>query len=245
MKNYKIKMAYDGTHYHGFQRQNNAYTIQEAVETALYRLTGETAVIYGCSRTDTGVHAREFYFNVRLETAITCRGIVFGVNNLLENDIALLTCEEAAPEFHARYDCRGKEYEYLIHNSEIKNPFWNNRAYRFWYPIQETLLHDTAQIFVGTHDFRSCCAAACTKENTVRTIHQFSVTRTGEMVSFLIRGDGFLYNMVRILVGTLLYVNDGKISPARIREILESKNRTLAGKTVPPCGLYLNHVYYS
>ncbi|MFT3951006.1 MAG: tRNA pseudouridine(38-40) synthase TruA [Oscillospiraceae bacterium] len=244
MKNYKITMSYDGTNYHGFQRQDNAYTVQEAVETALFKLTGERVSVAGCSRTDTGVHAREFVFSVKLESPITSRGIVFGTNNLLSGDIALRSCEEAPDVFHARYDCVGKEYEYLVHNSEIKNPFLFTRAYKHWFPIDAQRLNEAAQSFVGTHDFKSFCAAACTKENTVRTIHSFSVTRQGDLVSFLISGDGFLYNMVRILVGTLLFVNDGKIAADALPGILAEKNRTCAGKTVPAHGLYLNRVFY-
>ncbi|MGN1133676.1 MAG: tRNA pseudouridine synthase A, partial [Oscillospiraceae bacterium] len=124
MRNFKVKMAYNGANYHGFQRQENAYTVQQAVEDTLSKLLGEKIIIYGCSRTDTGVHAREFYFNFKTDSTINCRGIVFGMNPKLPDDISILSCEEADDNFHARYHCKGKEYEYIIHNSEIKNPFY-------------------------------------------------------------------------------------------------------------------------
>jgi tRNA pseudouridine38-40 synthase len=244
MRNFKVKMAYRGTAYHGFQRQNNAYTIQQAVEEALSSLLGENVTIYGCSRTDTGVHAREFYFNFHSENRITCRGIVFGANSKLPEDIALISCEEADEDFHARYCCRGKEYEYIIHNSEIKNPFYSDSACRSWYPIDAELLDREAKAFVGEHDFKAFCSADCTKENTVRTIYRFDVKRDGDLVRFFVSGNGFLYNMVRIMVGTLLHINEGKLAQGSVEKLLESRDRTLAGRTVPPHGLYLNKVFY-
>lgn len=244
MRNFKVKMAYRGTAYHGFQRQNNAYTVQQAVEEALSSLLGENVTIYGCSRTDTGVHAREFYFNFHTENTITCRGIVFGANSRLGDDIALLSCEEAPEDFHARYLCRGKEYEYIVHNSEYKNPFYIDTAYRSWYPIDAEMLDAEAKDFIGEHDFKSFCSADCTKENTVRTIYDCGVRREGELVIFTVSGSGFLYNMVRIMVGTLLHINEGKLPRGAIKELLTKRDRTLAGRTVPPQGLYLNKVYY-
>lgn len=245
MRNFKVTMAYDGTNYHGFQRQDNAVTVQETVEKALFKLLGENITIFGCSRTDTGVHAREFVFSFSTDNTITCRGIVFGLNSKLPDDIAILSCEEAPMDFHARYHCVGKEYEYIIHNSEIKNPFYMNKAYKYWYPIDEKLLDKAAKAFIGTHDFKSFCSTACDKENTVRTIHSFDVIRENDMVKLTVSGDGFLYNMVRIMVGTLLFINEGKILPDAISGILEDRNRVSAGKTAPPHGLYLKKVYYN
>lgn len=244
MRNFKVKISYDGSAYHGFQRQDNAYTVQQAVEEAIEQLTGERVSIIGCSRTDTGVHAREFFFNVRLESSITERGLVFGLNGLLPDDIAVLSCEVVDESFHARYNCKGKEYVYIVHNSEIKNPFYRDYAYRHWYPLREDIMDKAAQDFVGEHDFKSFCSTACNKENTVRTIHSFNVKREGDRVIFTVSGDGFLYNMVRIMVGTLIFISDGKIPQDAIPQILEGKNRIKAGKTVVPNGLYLNKVFY-
>lgn len=237
-------MAYNGAAYHGFQRQDNALAVQQVVEEAIEQLMGKKITIFGCSRTDTGVHAREFYFNFSIDSTITCRGVVFGLNPKLPDDISILSCEEADENFHARYCCKGKEYEYIVHNSEIKNPFYKETAYRHWYPIDEKKLEKAAQDFVGEHDFKAFCSTACDKENTVRTIYSFHVRREGDLVIFNVSGNGFLYNMVRIMIGTLLFINEGKIGENDIPKIIASKDRTKAGKTVPPQGLYLNKVYY-
>ena len=233
-RNFKVKMSYLGTNYHGFQIQDNAVTVQETVEKALSSLLNEDIKIFGCSRTDTGVHAREFSFNFYTENTINERGIIFGGNARLPEDIAL----------HTRYDCKGKEYEYIIHNSEIKSPFMADRAYKSWFPIDDKRLDRAAKLFVGEHDFKSFCSTDCDKENTVREIYAFDVRRDGELVIFTVSGSGFLYNMVRILVGTLLFINDGKLNEKDIERIFLTKDRTMAGKTVPPQGLYLNKVFY-
>lgn len=244
MRNFKVKMAYDGSAYHGFQRQQNAVTVQQKVEEALFDLLGEKITIDGCSRTDTGVHAREFYFSFKSESPITLRGIVFGLNPKLPGDISILSAEEAPDDFHARFDCKGKEYEYVIHNSEIKNPFYKNTALKYWVPIDEQKLNAAAKDFIGEYDFKSFCSTACDKQCTVRTIFDARVERHGDLVSFFVSGSGFLYNMVRIMTGTLLFINEGKIPADGIKDIISKKDRTAAGKTVPPQGLYLNRVFY-
>ncbi len=246
MRNYKVKMAYDGSSYHGFQRQDNALTVQEVVESALKKLFLQDITIFGCSRTDTGVHADEYYFSFKCgrDIKINPRGIVFALNSKLPDDIAVLSCEEAAEDFHARYNCVGKEYKYIIHNNEVKNPFLRTQAYKYWYPIDEKLLDRAAKHFVGTHDFRSFCSEANEKANTVRTIYSFDVVRENDKVIMTVSGDGFLYNMVRIMVGTLLFVNEGKIKEEDIPEIIKSKDRKNAGRTASACGLHLNRVFY-
>ncbi|MCD8327752.1 MAG: tRNA pseudouridine(38-40) synthase TruA [Ruminococcus sp.] len=244
MRNFKVKMAYDGSCYHGFQRQDNAVTVQQKVEEALFELLHENITIDGCSRTDTGVHAREFYFSFQSESPITLRGIVFGLNPKLPPDISILSAEEAPMNFHARFDSKGKEYEYIIHNSEIKNPFYKNTALKYWYPIDEGKLDLAAKDFIGEHDFKSFCSTACDKQITVRTIYDARVVREGDLVKFYFSGSGFLYNMVRIMVGTLLFINEGKIPENAIPDIISAKDRTKAGKTVAPQGLYLNRVFY-
>lgn len=245
MRNFKVIMAYNGANYHGFQRQNNALAIQQVVEAALEKLIGEKITINGCSRTDAGVHARDYCFNFSTNNNITCNGLVLGMNNILPDDIAILHCEEVDATFHARFCCTGKEYEYIIHNSRIKNPFYNNTAYRYWYPIDEKKLEKAAQDYVGKHDFKAFCSSDCDKDNTIRTMYYFHVKRKNDMVHFNVFGDGFLYNMVRIMVGTLLYINEGKICENEIPQLIANKDRTKAGITVPPQGLYLNKVCYS
>lgn len=245
MRNLKVTTAFLGTAYHGFQRQEGGLrTVQGELERAIYKLLGEQVSINGCSRTDAGVHANNFVFSVGLESSIDDRGFQYGMNGVLPPDISILKCEDAADDFHARYHCRGKEYVYLIHNSEIKSPFLADRMYRSWYPIDANKLDRACKAFIGRHDFKAFCAAACDKEVTIREIFDYSVEREGDVVKFTISGDGFLYNMVRITVGTLLFINDGKLAEDSIAEIIASKDRTRAGKTVPPQGLYLNKVFY-
>lgn len=245
MRNFKVTIAFLGTAYHGFQRQDGGLkTVQGEIENAIHKLLGETVTINGCSRTDAGVHANCFVFNVFLDSTIDERGLQYGLNGVLPPDISVKSVELATYDFHARYHCKGKEYVYLIHNSEIKSPFLADRMYRSWYPIDAEKLDRACKDYIGEHDFKAFCAAACDKEVTVRTIFDFKVEREGDTVKFTVSGDGFLYNMVRIMVGTLLFINDGKLPENAIPEIIASLDRTRAGKTVPPQGLYLNKVFY-
>ena len=244
MRNFKVTIAFLGTAYHGFQRQTGLRTVQGEIERGIYKLLGESVSINGCSRTDAGVHANRFVFNVFLNSSIDLRGLQYGLNGILPADISVLDVEEAPADFHARYHCKGKEYIYLIHNSEIKSPFYSDRMYRSWYPIDAEKLDRASKAFIGEHDFRSFCAASCDKEVTVRTVFDYSVSREGDVVRFTVSGDGFLYNMVRITVGTLLFINDGKLPEDSIPGIIAARDRTAAGKTVSPQGLYLNKVFY-
>ncbi len=243
--NFMVEMSFCGTRYHGFQKQKNGIaTIQQTVEEGIFRLLGERAEINGCSRTDAGVHANSFIFSVSLKSPINERGLIFGLNGVLPKDISILSCRRVGGDFHARFDCSGKEYVYKIHNSEIRNPFYENRIFRSWYPIDEKKLDLAAKDFIGRHDFKAFCSSDTDKEETVRTVFSFDVSRSGDIVEFTVSGDGFLYNMVRIMVGTLLFINDGKLSRDSIPKIIKSKDRTRAGKTVPAHGLYLNRVFY-
>ena len=161
--------------------------------------------------------------------------------------MAALRCEEVDEEFHARYSCTGQRYVYKIRNSEIRSPFEQDQVWVYYkYPIDAEALHAAAQGFIGTYDYQAFCSPGGSVEDTVRTIYDFSVRREGEMVEFSVTGSGFLYNMVRIMVGTLLAAGMGKIpcTPEAIRAIVLSKNRARAGGRVPPCGLYLDKVYY-
>lgn len=245
MRNFKVTMAYDGTAYHGFQRQSNAASVQQTVEEALCTLLKEENVtINGCSRTDKGVHAREFVFNFHTDSTITEKGVVFGLNALLPGDIGVSKCEIAPDSFHARFDCKGKEYEYLVHNSRIKNPFYAHTAHMHYVTLDENKMHTAAQAFVGEHDFKAFCSTACDKKSTIRVVNEFSVKRQDDMVIFKVSANGFLYNMVRIMVGTLIFISDGRIAADSLPCIIDSKDRTKAGKTAPAQGLYLNKVFY-
>jgi tRNA pseudouridine38-40 synthase len=237
-------MAYRGTAYHGYQIQNNALTVQAVVERCVGRVLNEPVTIHGCSRTDAGVHARQYCFSVHTNSKIPTLGFVRGVNGELPADISILSCEEAPPDFHARFSCKGKEYLYLIHNSESKNPFTEDLACHYRRPFHTELVREAAQQFIGTHDFRSFCTNCAENADTVRKIYSFTVENEGDTVKMLVKGDGFLYNMVRIMVGTLLEVNEGKIAPESLSSILTAGNRQLAGKTALAHGLYLNRVFY-
>lgn len=247
MRNLKVFIAYNGAAYHGFQRQGNAVTIQETVERAIGKLLKiPPPVIYGCSRTDAGVHARRFCFNVRIESAIPCEGFLRGLNTLLPPDIAVLSCEDAAEDFHARYDTRGKEYVYVINNKPQRDVFMQSLAYHYPYKLDVEKMRAAAQILAGEHDFAAFCRAEgkARVSTTVRNVYGISVSLENGMCEIKVSGSGFLYNMVRIIAGTLIYVSEGKLSQEDIQRALKSGERSFAGVTLPPEGLYLNEVYY-
>ena len=244
MRNLKVLTAYRGTNYHGFQRQNNALTVQAVLEKAVSKVLNEPVTIIGCSRTDTGVHANEFCFNVKTESNIRNIGFCRGVNGELPDDISILSCEDAPLEFHARYDCKGKEYIYKMHCSESKDPFGTDLAYHYRRKFDIEAARKAAAYLVGTHDFASFCADCTSVSTTVRTIYSLEIENSGTSVIILVKGDGFLYNMIRIIAGTLMDVSEGRISPDDIPAILEAKDRLKAGRTAMAHGLYLNKVYY-
>ena len=247
MRNLKVFIAYNGAAYHGFQRQDNAQTVQETVKRAIGKLLKtEPPVIYGCSRTDTGVHARQFCFNVHIDNRIPCEGFVKGMNTLLPPDIAVLSCEEADDEFHARYHTKGKEYVYLINNKPQRDVFMQNLAFHYPYTLDIDAMNKAAKLLIGEHDFGGFCRAEgkARMRSTVRTIYDISVSLNDGVCEVKISGNVFLYNMVRIVTGTLLYISEGRRSEADIIKALETGDRALSGITLPPGGLYLNRVDY-
>lgn len=244
MRNLLLTISFDGTAYHGWQVQENAVTVQQALQDALEHIIGNRDNIVGCSRTDSGVHANMYCCNMRTESAIGCEKLVSGLNAVLPRDIAVCGCTEVSEDFHARYDCQSKEYIYKIWNSPNKNPFLFNYSLHYKYHLDEKMLSEQAADFIGTYDFASFCAAGSSVENTVRTVTAASVERDGDMIIFRVAADGFLYNMVRIMVGTLIDISAGKIPAGSIKQIIASKNRNAAGHTAPARGLYLNRIYY-
>lgn len=244
MRNLKVMMAYRGTNYHGFQYQDNAITIQQVVEEGVSSVLNEKVVINGCSRTDTGVHANNFCFSVKTNSIIPTKNFVRGVNGRLPDDISILSCEDVPEDFHARFSCKAKEYVYLIHCSESKDPFTKDLAYHYRRPFDTECVREAAKRFVGTHDFKAFCADSTGKSSTVRTIYNFDIEINGSKVKMLVKGNGFLYNMIRIMVGTLFMVNEKKISAEDIDKIINSKDRLNAGVTAQAKGLYLNRVFY-
>ena len=244
MNNYKLILTYDGTPYHGWQMQDNAITVQQCLSEAIEQIFGEKCTIYGSSRTDKGVHALGFCCNFKTEKDRDCKKIAYGLNAVLPESICVLECSKADESFNARFDAKGKQYIYKIWNSRRRNPFLIDKALHYPLPIDEKLLNEQAKDYIGTHDFSAFCAAGATTVSNVRTVFDCSVERDGNLVVFKVKGDGFLYNMVRIMVGTLLDINSGKIEKGSIPAIIESKSRFSAGITAKAQGLYLDEVYY-
>ncbi len=246
MRNFAVTMSYNGAAYHGFQRQDNGITVQQTVEDAIKKLLKSEIGITGCSRTDAGVHANEFVFNMKTDSGIPCDGFLRGMNALLPEDIAILSCREAEPDFHARYSCKGKQYLYRIYTSEVRDVFLRDMALHYPYELNVPLMNEAAAHIIGTHDFAAFCKAESLAlvKTTVRTITEAKVVRNGKFTDIYVSGDGFLHNMVRIIAGTLIYISEGKRAAEDIDAALRLKDRERAGKTAPACGLYLNKVYY-
>lgn len=248
LRNIKLTIAYDGTNYHGFQEQRGTglVTIQEVLENCLGRLCGRKVRVIGAGRTDAGVHARGQVVNFNAgDWKIPTERIVLALNDILPRDIAVLTAQEVGENFHARFSALSKTYLYTIYNSRIPSPFW--RLYSYFVPryLDVTAMNLAVRELVGRHDFASFQAAGRPVKSTVRTLFEAEVCREGEELIYLtFRGDGFLYNMVRIMVGTLLEVGLGKRVPGDIASILAARDRTRAGPTVPAAGLCLERVEY-
>lgn len=244
MKNYLFTIMYDGSAYHGWQVQDNAVTVQQKIQDAVEQIFSVRENIVGCSRTDSGVHANMFCFNMRTEKNIDTVKVVRSLNAVLPEDISVLSCEEVRFDFHARYDCVSKQYKYLIWNGKSRNPFYRNRALYYPFELDIEMLNCEAQSFMGTHDFSAFCASGSSVEDMTRTVKGIGFSKNGDLIEFYIEADGFLYNMVRIIVGTLIDIGSGKIEKGKISEIIAGKDRRKAGKTACACGLYLNMVNY-
>lgn len=244
MRNLLITIRFVGTAYHGWQIQENAVTVQEKLQDALKAVLGALPEIKGCSRTDTGVHASCFCVSFKTDCRIPCDRVPIALNVNLPKDIAVMSCIEVPEDFHARYNARGKRYVYKILNTPLRDPFFEDLALHYTRPLDEKLLDSACKKYIGTHDFAAFCSSGSSVEDTVRTVFDASARRDGDMIIFTVSADGFLYNMVRIMVGTLLSVAEGKIMPEEIPGIIESRDRSRAGITAPPQGLYLHEVFY-
>ena len=262
MRKLLIKAAYNGKNYCGFQSQKNGVTVQGKLTEAAKIAFKTQCLVTGCSRTDSGVHAKGFCATVipaSLESAQsegqnddwTCvppDKICEVLNNYLPHDIAVIDAAFVGTDFHPRYDAESKEYSYVISDRGVRDPFRDGLVTRVLYKISDDAVHlmnIAAESFCGTHDFRAFMAAGSKIETTVRTVHRAEVKRIGDDIVFEVSADGFLYNMVRIMTGTLLAVAQGKIAANDIVKIIQSQDRRNAGVTVPPDGLYLNKVEYT
>lgn len=245
MYTYRLTLTYDGSRYNGWQKQGNTKnTIQEKLETLLTRLLGEEIEVAGSGRTDAGVHAMGQVVSFHCTHKQDCTALLSEIRRYLPEDIGAVSLSEAAPRFHARLNAVGKTYVYRIWNSDAPNVF--ERKYMYTVPdaLDLEAMETAAADLIGTHDFMSFCANKRMKKSTVRTIQSIRMERLGNELRFTVTGDGFLYNMVRILVGTLLEVGMGKRDPHSMSALLDAKDRAQAGYLVPPHGLRLEEVYY-
>lgn len=244
MSRYLMKIKYDGTAYHGWQVQENARTVQEEVQNALESFLKFRPDVTGCSRTDSGVHAKEYCFHFDCDSNITEQGFVKAINTKLPPDIAAFDCKRVSSDFHSRYSVKSKRYEYCFYDGDFRDPFYEKFSWFIKNKLDEKQLDEAAKQFIGKYDFCGFCSSGSNVTDTVRTVFDAGVKREGNLVVFYIEADGFLYNMVRIIAGTLYFVSLGKISERDIQDIILSKDRRRAGVTAPPNGLFLKKVNY-
>ena len=235
---------YVGTAYHGWQAQKNAATVQETLEKALSTVVCHPVKCTGAGRTDAGVHAETYIANFRTTSSIPCDRIPLAVNTRLPDDIVVVKATEVPDAFNAIGSCLKKEYTYRIYNSRLGNAFYVDRAWFYPKHLDEGLMQRAADCFVGTHDFSAVRAVGTEVRSPVRTVYYFQISRTGDLIECRVCANGFLYNMVRAMVGTCVYAAEGKFAPEDVSAILESRDRTAAGPTVPPGGLYMTKLWY-
>ena len=244
MKRIKLTIAYDGTNYCGWQIQPNGITVEEVLNKALKKLTSEDILVIGASRTDSGVHALGNVAVFDTETTIPADRIAMALNQRLPEDIVITKSEEVPLDFHPRYCNCSKTYEYHIINTRIPDPTRRLTNYFVSYELNPDNMRKAASYLVGEHDFVSFCNVRTDVENTVRTITALDILQDGDEITIRITGNGFLYNMVRIIVGTLIRVGRGFYEPEKVKEILEAKDRKAAGVTAPAHGLMLVEIRY-
>ena len=244
MRNLLFQISYDGTNYHGYQCQDGQITIQSELERVLHTLTGEELRITGCGRTDAGVHAIRYYFNVHTNSPIPCDRFVLAMNSLLPSDITVSFCREVPEEFHARFSPKYKTYVYRILNRRYPDALECKHSYFYPILLDVKKMQEACSLIVGEKDFRCFMASGGQVKTTVRNVTELTVSKENDMVEIRISANGFLYNMVRIITGTLIQIGTGKMSLEELENIIKSKCRTEAGMTVPPHGLYLYDVYY-
>ncbi len=244
MRNIKLTIEYDGTDYHGWQRQPRSATVQETIEKALARVLQEKVNLIGASRTDAGVHARGQAANLKTKSRIPLKNLKAALNSLLLEDIVIKSCLRAMDDFHARYGAKGKFYRYTILNRALSSPFVRKYAYFFPHPLDTQAMKKAAKHLVGRHDFSSFRGTGTMRKNCIRTVKKLTVTSRNNFIYIDMEANGFLYNMARTVAGTLLEVGRGKISPQDIKKILQAKDRRRAGPTLPAHGLCLVRVKY-
>lgn len=244
MRNIALKLMYDGTAYHGWQVQKRDRSVAETLELSLSHIVGHPVKLIGAGRTDAGVHAEVYIANFRTTSSIPCDRLPLAVNSRLPHDIVVMKATEVPEEFNAIGSCLKKEYTYRIYNSRIRNAFLINRVWFYPKRLDESMMQRAASYFVGTHDFAAVRSVGTETRTTIRTVHYFTITRNESLIECRVCADGFLYNMARAMVGSCVYAAEKKFSPEDIPGILASKNRTDAGPTAPPQGLYMTNLWY-
>lgn len=244
MKNIKLIIEFDGSNFSGWQRQPKGRTVQKEIETAIFKATGEEIMINGSSRTDAGVHAREMVANFFTDSTIPGEKFREAINTRLPHDVSILKSEEVAEEFHARYSSKGKTYSYTIINRYERLSLGHQYLYHCKYNLNVDEMRSACKYFIGTHDFRAFMSPGSSIKTTTRTIQDLYIEQKGNEIKIFITADGFLYNMVRIIVGTLIKVGNGRLAAGEMKSIIEEGNRKRAGMCVPPNGLILEKVFY-
>lgn len=244
MRNIKLTLEYDGTNYLGWQKQKVGITIQGTLEEAIKVLTKEEVEVTGSSRTDAGVHAKGFVANFKTNSKIPSEKFREAINHNLPEDIVILKSEEVEEEFHARYNAMGKTYSYSILNRDVPSAIDRNYLYHVKRRLDVESMKEACQYFIGTHDFSAFKTSGSSVKTTVRTIKELYIEDNDDIIKIYVTGDGFLYNMVRIIVGTLIMVGSNKIKPLEVKNIIASKEREKAGICVPSSGLVLEKVHY-
>lgn len=244
MKNIALKLSFVGTHYHGWQIQKTEKTIAGTLESALKELCGHEIKLVGCGRTDAGVHAKKYCANFKTTSAIPIEKLPLAINALLPPDIVAEKAMYAPDDFNAILSCTKKQYTYRLYNSRVRDPFETERAYFYPKKLEIEKMRQAAKHFVGTHDFAAVRSIGTETKTTVRTVFEYEIEVSSPIIEFRASADGFLYNMARAMVGTLLYVSEGKIDPDELPALLKQKDRGMTGPTVPPDGLYMTNIWY-
>ncbi|KAB3535505.1 tRNA pseudouridine(38-40) synthase TruA [Alkaliphilus pronyensis] len=244
MRNIKIEIQYDGTNFSGWQMQTNGRTVQEEIVKALYKLTHKQISLHGAGRTDAGVHAKGQVANFKIESSIPTSKIPSAINRFLPEDVSVFRAAEMPENFHARYSATGKKYSYLIYLDTYRNPLLRNYGYHIPYEINLGKMKAASKLLIGTHDFRGFMSSGSSIRDTVRRIDEIEFKKNEKNLWISFQGNGFLYNMVRIIVGTFLEIGRGRFDNVNIVKALETGQRQYLGPTAPPHGLYLDKVFY-
>lgn len=244
MKNIALILCYKGTNFHGWQVQGELPTIQKSITDAIYKLCGENVYVSGCGRTDSGVHAKVYVANFKSNIKVPIHKLALALNAHLSNDISIKKATEVSDDFDARFSCIKKEYTYNIYESNTRNPLYADYSYFYTQKLDIENMKKASEYFVGTLDFASVKSVGTPVNSTVRTMYYADVYRDNNFIKISLCADGFLYNMVRAISGTLMAVGSGKILPDDVIDILNAKDRTKAFATLPPQGLFMTKLFY-